>query len=205
MITAHPLPGRVTHHETAKLQKAINAAPLYSGKAASALKHVIEVIHGLPAMHSALKLKDIEVYIGKAERTTKAVLNRWGDHRSHRKHIFGIILFRCSLDNAKKLEKLSIRVVKALKARNSLCVGDANLSSGSGGKNPASNDALIYMTWAPLATPTGYSKPTQSIICDVAKAVAPSMNGVVKEAQILCGLRAIKRLSSFKKIRMDHY
>jgi len=180
-------------------------APLYSGKVASALKHVIEVIHGLPKLHKTLALKDIEIYIGKSDRTAQASLKRWMSHRENRKHIFGLVLFRCSRENAKKLEKVAIRVVKGLKARNSLCVGEANLSFGSGGRDSQSNESLIYMTWAPLVTPTPYTKPTVAIINEVAKEVAPSVDGIIKEAQIRGGLSAIKRVTKYKKIRMDCY
>lgn len=205
MSIAHPIPARITRHERQKLQAALQQAPLYSGKVASALQHTIQVVHGLPKLHATLALKDIEVYIGKSDRTIDAVLRRWINHRKTKKHIFGIILFRCTKQNAKKLEKVALRVVKRLKARNSLCVGDANLSEGSGGRDSANDESLIYMTWSPLETPTAYIRPTITIIREVAKSVAPSVAGFINEAQILKGLMAIKQVGKRKSIRMDYY
>lgn len=205
-ITAHPLPGRPTRHDIERIQSAIDTAPTYSGKVKNALAHVIKVIHGLPHLHTGLEAKEIEIYIGKAERTTDAVLARWMKHRTdHKKHLFGIILFKCSLDNAKKLEKVAINVVKKLKKHRRLCVGEANISPASGGRNPQSQDAVIYMTWCPLQNQSAYTKPTVAIIAQVAREVGPIVRGLVTEAQIRGGLEAIKRPTTFKNLRLDYY
>ena len=203
---AHPIPGRITPHDTQRVQQSIDHASTYSDKVATALKCVIETIHGLPRLHSGLASQEIEIYIGKSERSADAVLKRWKQHHdTKKKHMYGAILFKCSLSDAKKLEKLAIRVVKKLKEHHRLCVGQANIASGSQGKDPKSSNALIYMTWCPLNGKSAYAKPTTQVIREVASQVAPSVKEFVKEAQILGGLTAIKRPTNYRKLRMDYY
>ena len=130
-ITAHPIPGRITRHDLQNVRASIDAAPTYSARAGSAIKRVIEIIHGLQKLHQRLKTSEIEVYLGKSDRSANAVLKRWMSHRSdHKKHMFGVVVFKCSLANAKNLEKVGIRVLRNLKNEGRLCVGDANISGG---------------------------------------------------------------------------
>ena len=204
-MTTHPIPGRITSHDTRKLQDAINKAPQYNVKAASVLKHIIKVIHRLPKMHRNLRLQDIEIYIGKSANNVGALSKRWKLHQKNRHHIFGMVLFSCTKASAKTLEKLAIRIIKRLKDNNSLCVGQANVSSGSGGRDQVSGQTVIYMTWAPLLKPTGYVKPTVKIIKAVAMEVVHGMNNAVKEQQVLTGLGAITQVSTYTKLRLDAY
>jgi hypothetical protein len=206
-IAAHPIPGRITGHDTKKVKASIKYAPIYAGKAASAISTVIRVIHGLQKLHRRLKITEIEVYLGKANRSAGAVLRRWMFHRSDRKkkHLFGIVLFRCSLKNAKKLEKLGIRVLDRLKARGKLCVGQANISHGSGGRNARSSKSLVYMTWCPLNSSTSFTKPNIRDIRGVAGEIAPQLKGQVKLAQIVNGLKTVKSLNKRRTLYMNYY
>ena len=204
-IRAHVIPRLLTRHDIVKIQKSIDEAPNYGARVANALSRTIRAIHGLADFHKALKLEDIEVYIGKAEDSPTAIFKRWLAHNKSKKHRFGMVLFRCSQTRAKVLEKVGIRVFDALTAKNRLCVGKANIAKGSQGRDATAPNCVVYLTWTVMDTPSPFTKPNKKIIQDVAATVAAAMKDSVTAAQISTGLRPIKRLTQKESVKIEHF
>jgi hypothetical protein len=164
------------------------------------LKRTIRVIHGLADLHRDLPLENVDVYIGKAVADDEHVIARWKQHATKRGHRYGLILFTCDADSAKKLEAVAIRVLRRLKEQHRLCVGAANVSETSGGRPSANEHTAIYMTWTVVDRPSIYIRPTVAIIDDVAARVGNHAPLGVRSAQIATGLGALKQPGHFERI-----
>lgn len=125
----------------------IAAAPQYDVRVANAIRRTIEMIHGLDDLHARAGLEDIEVYLGRSSESAGHVLSRWRAHRENRGHKYAAVLFTCDAYRAEDLEGVAVKVLTRLKDYNTLCVGNANVARGGGGGAPATDRALIYMTW----------------------------------------------------------
>jgi len=60
------------------LREALTSAPHHGIKAASAIGRVIRCMHGLQDLHTARDLSGLEVYIGRATKST--LRQRWNTH-----------------------------------------------------------------------------------------------------------------------------
>jgi hypothetical protein len=178
-------------------------APHYDVKIANALQRTIGIIHGLTELHCrrGFELGEFEVYLGRASATGGHVLDRWTSHRKNRTHKWGCVLFTCASSKAVRLEGLAIRVLKSLKDRGALCVGNANIANSGGGGSPSTRDSAVYMTWsAGEDLVESFEKPNLEIIREVAEEAAAAADGEIGRDQIANGLAALKRLSTYEPL-----
>lgn len=181
---------------------AIASAPAYDLRVASAIRRTVEMIHGLQDLHRDTPLQQVEVYLGRSSCSADYLLNRWNDHWTNHKHRYGTVLFTCEANKGKQLETLAIKVLRRLKREhNSLCVGNANVKNGAQGRPPATDQAVIYMTWRIMPDAINYEKPGVKIIRAVAQAVYEECAGWVKKAQLCRGLLTLQQLKS--KVRLS--
>lgn len=183
------------------LRQAINKAPNYETKVASAIKRSIRMIHGLPALHRNAPLEDLEIYLGRA--STHTVLNRWRASRRDRGHKYATILFSCDTERAVELEGLANKLLRELKDRKTLCVGNANVNPHGGGMVADNDDSVVYMTWGKFGDLEYATKPDIDSIREVAQKVAETYSETFTYNQIENGLRLAKRLSA--KERLDWF
>ena len=127
-------------------------------------------------------------------------MRRWQSHRENHDHKYGTVLFTCDAERAAELEGIAIRVLQKLKRYGTLCVGNANVAGGGGGGFPATDYAVIYMTWRTDAPPTEYTKPGVDVIRFVAEQVSSEADFIVTPRQLETGLMALKRLKQRAKI-----
>ncbi len=180
------------------VSRAIAQAPNYGAKVASAIKRAIRVIHGLPELHKNALLDDIEVYLGRASSYT--VLNRWRASRNERGHKYATILFSCDTERAVELEGLANKLLRGLKDRNTLCVGNANVNPHGGGKVADNDLSVVYMTWGVGFNPEYAEKPDINVIREVSREAAAAYAGLFSYNQIENGLRLTKRLSEKERL-----
>jgi len=173
----------------------ISTAPQYDVRVASSIRRVIEVIHGLDDLHMRASLEDIEVYLGRSSDSPEHVLRRWRAHRENHGHRFATVLFTCDAERAAHLEGVAVKLLKSLKDCNTLCVANANVMRGGGGGAPATERAVVYLTWRSDAPPTDFWRPGVDVIRAVAAHVSSDVGHVVAKRQLECGLMALKRLS----------
>ena len=110
-------------------QQAIEVAPRYYVRVASAIRRTIEMIHRFERLHfqRGVTLENVEVYLSRAATTPRYVLARWKSHRKNRGHGFATVLFTCDSRKAARLEGLAINILAKLKLRDALCVAGANV------------------------------------------------------------------------------
>lgn len=174
------------------LSAALATAPSYGVRVADAIGRTVRCIHGLEELHSSVSRDELEVYIGRA--TANTVASRWSDHASNRGHDYGAVLFTCSSDRVERLEGIALKVLRKLKSRELLCVGNANCHSAPSGRPPRADEvALIYMTWT-KSRQTIWDKPGVAQIREIAAEVAEEVDDVTKK-QVETGLYALKRLN----------
>jgi hypothetical protein len=198
------IPKVATRHDLMRLQTEIDRAPNYGTKVALAISRTIKSIHGLVHLHGGLKLEDIEIYIGKSADRPASVYTRWRAHSDRKHHRFGLILFKCTQNKAKVLEKVAIRLFHNLKERGRLCVGQANVAKHSPGRDALSDNCVIYMTWNILNQPCPFTKPTQLMVNEISETISAGMTEV-SALQVRNGLKSIKRLSTREKISLEYF
>ena len=103
------------------LREALTSAPHHGIEAASAIGRVIRCIHGLQDLHSARDLSEVEVYIGRATKST--LHQRWNAHVESHDHCYGAIMFCCDPDQVERLEDIAVRILTKCKKRHLLCGG----------------------------------------------------------------------------------
>lgn len=184
------------------VSEAIASAPTYDLKVALAIRRTIEMIHGLQDLHRNTPLQKLEVYLGRSSCSEHYLRNRWNAHWTNYNHMYAAVLFTCNANKVNQLEKLAIKVLHRLKHdHGSLCVGNANVKVGDQGRAPATDKAVIYMTWRIMPEAINYEKPGLDIIRAVAQAVYEECRGWVKKAQLFRGLLILKQLNS--KVRLS--
>lgn len=183
------------------MKTAMQAAPHYEIQIATAVQWVQRCIHGLKRLHRSRDLSEVEIYIGRATRTTLA--QRWSSHAKEREHHYGAIVFQCETHVVEQLEDVAVRIVTSLLTRNVLCVGNANVFRGNVGRPPRDEQALVYMTWRTLSEPcTRFRKPTVKDVREIARAVYQDMPDAsdIKRGQIERGLSLVTRLTARAKL-----
>ena len=180
-------------HET-WYQEAIHVAPSYGPSVATAITRTIGCIHGLQDLHPKRDLLELEVYLGRA--TLGTLQQRWKSHaRGRLRHRYGAILFSCDPSRVERLEDLAVRIIKNLKRRHLLCVGNANKWDGNQGREPRQEPAVLYMTWKELDTEIPFTKPNIKEIIQVSREVRQESPYPTAQGQILRGLRILKRIN----------
>src|SRR5947199_378587 len=94
-------------HLLKNLSRAIESAPEYGIQICRVIKHTIKVIHATPDITQTLELPEIDIRLGRS--TPMNVLNRWREHNKKFKHVYGAVLFRCSVPLSLKFERLALR------------------------------------------------------------------------------------------------
>ncbi|MBI3807156.1 MAG: hypothetical protein HY281_06525 [Nitrospirae bacterium] len=182
------------------LEQSIKLARNYDDHIARALIRTIKVIHGLKDFHKQTHPGQFDIYIGRCSNRADQLIKRWqAHHKSSKKHDHGIVLFTCSTKRVKHLEEIGIKILQALKARGTLCVGCANIHSSSAGKLPSSTHAVIYLTWRVKEESEEWDKATTPLIYEIASEVASQVDDV-KTPQLARGLKYLKRLSTKVKL-----
>lgn len=176
------------------IQEVIQVAPRYGTRVASAIRRAIRCIHGLERLHRTVDRDELEVYLGRATETTLA--QRWRAHARERGHRWGVVLFTCDHDRVELLEDVAVRVLQKLRARNALCVGNANVWRGSVGARPRREDALVYMTWK-IGNQIDWRRPGRAEIRAVAAEVHAETPFDLATRQIDAGLEALKRVTEY--------
>jgi hypothetical protein len=183
------------------IQQGINTAPQYGRNVASAIRHTIRVIHGLPQLYNTLELKDLNIYLGRAAASPRHVLTRWKFHQKKRTHKWGTILFTCRTDRAIELEGIAIKVLCRFKKHGALCVGQANAGHDGRGGKAANGLSVIYMTWGDSIGSIDYERPGIKLIVEVASAVSREVGRVVNRQQLVRGLKILKRLREQARLK----
>jgi hypothetical protein len=75
------------------LTDSLKNAPKYNKKYKSAIERIIKCIHGLESFHKKASREQLEIYIGRATKST--LKNRWKQHSAVKKHTHGVVLFTC--------------------------------------------------------------------------------------------------------------
>lgn len=180
-------------HET-WLHEAIRAAPNYGVRVAAALDHTIGCIHGLQILHPKTDLLQLEVYLGRA--TLSTLNQRWISHaRGPKDHRYGAIVFSCDPDKVERLEDLAVRIIKKLKVKELLCVGNANKWDGNQGREPRQEQAIVYMTWKELDAEITFSKPNTKDIDQISREIHEESPYRTAQGQISRGLRILRRMT----------
>ena len=200
MTKGLPLYSGIGHIVDGWLETALQAAPLYRVQFAAAVQWIQRCIHGLKEMHPSGDLRQLEVYLGRATRSTLA--QRWASHAENKEHDFGAIVFRCEPDVVECLEDVAIRILGKLRASHALCVGNANIFDGNWGRGPRDEEALVYMTWRTLGQPCRYGKPSLNDLREIASTVhqeTPYKEQITR-GQIQRGLRYVRRVSTCARL-----
>lgn len=177
------------HYQEPWMIDAINSAPVYQQFARGA-RHVIECVHAVPALHNKCSLGEVEIYIGRAGRSAKHVLNRWFEHYSGKEHKFGIVALVCPTEYVGIWETAAVRAVSALKNRGRLCV--RNISTSGFGPLPSTEESCIYVTWN-HAGHQNITTPNRSDIDAIASSIASQMKHAISKSQLITGLDSITR------------
>lgn len=140
------------------LSTMIDNAPQYNRRQFKDLiKNTIGAIHQIPNIFSKansnkkIDLKNIEAYFGRssaaADEPGKNIANRFRAHRDHidRKHIFGMIIAKTTIENTLLMEKFGISIIETLKKKDGLCI--ANKTSYSKGGIGETEPGLLYLTF----------------------------------------------------------
>jgi len=184
--------------KTELVAKAMADAPAYDLRVASAIRRTIHMIHGLQGLHVDTPLQRLEVYLGRSSFSEAHLLSRWHAHLANYHHRFAAVLFTCDGKKVNHLEKLAVKVLYRLKHdHGALCVGNANVKDADQGRPPATERAVVYMTWRILREPACiYTKPGVKTIYAVADTVAEECAGWVTKGQLVRGLLTLKQLRS---------
>ena len=182
------------------MQEAIRAAPHYRTSVAPAINQTIGCIHGLQDLYPKTDLLQLEVYLGRATVTT--LEQRWTSHANgNKKHRYGAILFCCDHDQVERLEDLAVRAITKLKAKQLLCVGNANKWDGNQGLKPRPELAVIYMTWRELEEEIPFTRPGIKEIRQLSTEIHQESPYRTTRGQLLRGLRILKRIQSRVPLR----
>lgn len=178
------------------IEEAIDAAPHYGAKVASAISRTIEMIHGIEDLHQTTMLEEIAIYVGRASGSGEHVLGRWRAHRESKRHRYGTVLFTCDRDRVMELEGIANDIFRRLKKREKLCVGLANTAGDGRGRPPATRTAVAYLTWR-RGVETVYERPGVADVHAIAAEWDDSHPEVtVTRRQVETGLLALKRRST---------
>lgn len=175
------------------LPNALKQVPLFNKKIKSAIEHTVLCIHGLDDFHTNVNRDNLEIYLGRA--TVSTLISRWSKHESDKQHEYGMILFQSEFEFVNNLEEIAIRIIKTLKNRNQLCVYDlSNYKSGSNGRKPKDERAVVYLTWRRIDKSKEWEKPGKDDINEVAKSVYNQVKGKIdlSKTQIVNGLQPLK-------------
>ena len=107
----------------------------------------------------------------------------------------GTIIFSCDPDQVKRLEDLAVRIIKNLKRKTLLCVGNSNKWDGNQGLGPRPEQAILYMTWKELETEIPFTKPNTKEIIQISREIREESPYRTAQGQILRGLRILKRIN----------
>lgn len=118
-----PVHYAINHIEEVWLDKAVRAAPFYDAQFAVAMQWIQRCIHGLKGMHRSEGLAKLEVYLGRATRSS--LRQRWTSHARdpRRRHQYGAILFRCDATVVQCLEDVAIALLSSSIARRRSALG----------------------------------------------------------------------------------
>ncbi len=172
---------------------ALKQVPLFNKKIKTAIEHTIMCIHGLDDFHTNVNRDNLEIYLGRA--TASTITKRWAKHEADRQHEYGMVLFKSEAEFVNNLEEIAIRIIKTLKNRNQLCVYDlSNDKSGSNGRKPKDEQAVVYLTWKRIDRSKDWEKPGKDDINEVAKSVFDQvkLKFSVSKNQIVNGLQPLK-------------
>ena len=136
----------------------IENAPQYNGRQfKNLIKNTIGAIHQIPHIFEKVNttdkidLKNIEAYFGRssvsADEPGKNIASRFKSHRDNaeRKHKFGMIIAKTSIENTLLMERFGINIIETLKKKNGLCIANrTGYSKGGIGEN---EPGLLYMTF----------------------------------------------------------
>ena len=136
----------------------IDNAPQYNRRQFKDLiKNTIGAIHQIPHIfekansNEKFELKNIEAYFGRSsaaiDEPGKNIANRFKSHRDHieRRHKFGMIIAKTTIDNTLLMERFGISIIENLKRKNGLCIANkTGYSKGGVGEN---EPGLLYMTF----------------------------------------------------------
>jgi hypothetical protein len=178
------------------LNDSLKNAPKYNKKYKSAIERIIKCIHGLDDFHKKASREQLEIYIGRATKST--LKNRWKQHSTIKRHAYGVVLFTCGHEWVADLEMVGIKILKKLKEKGMLCVKDIkNQTSSKRGKKPRKEDAIVYMTWKISPESNEWTKPSKNDISNIADEIYYELDkeiGVTKK-QLHEGLQPLKSLT----------
>lgn len=144
---------------TEAMSTLIEKAPRYAkGEYRALIENTIGAIHQIPHIFKRtdtsqrrIDLKDIEAYFGRSSASAfdpgQNIAGRFRAHRDNpkRRHEWGMIIARTTIQNTLRMEKFGISVIDNLKERSGLCISNkTSYSKGAVGEN---EPGLLYMTF----------------------------------------------------------
>jgi len=140
------------------LTEMIDNAPEYEKRQFKQfVTNTIGAIHQIPHIFAKsnsekpFDLKNVEAYFGRssasADEPGKNIASRFKSHRDHveRRHQFGMIIAKTTIENTLLMERFGISVIEKLKEVGGLCI--ANKTAYSKGGVGDTEPGLLYMTF----------------------------------------------------------